>query len=77
MRKLRTDFGRREAPPAPYVHYLMQKVKETGIYIDKPKREKPKSVCTPENIAAVAENLCEAILTLTIEHFGDIEMNFA
>ena len=57
MRKLRTDFGRREAPSAPYVRYLVKKVKETGIPIDKPKREKPKSVRTPENIAAVAESV--------------------
>ena len=45
VRKLCTDFGRRKAPSAPYVHYLVKKVKETGI---------PKIVGTPENIAAVA-----------------------
>ena len=38
----------------------MKKVKETGILIDKPKREKPKTVNTPENIAAVAESMREA-----------------
>ena len=38
----------------------MKKVKETGILIDKPKREKPKTVRRPENIAAVAESVCEA-----------------
>ena len=37
-----------------------EKVKETGILINKPKREKPKTVCAPENIAAVAESVCEA-----------------
>ena len=47
MRKLRTDVGRREAPSAPYVRYLVKKVKGTGILIDKPKREKPKTVRTP------------------------------
>ena len=57
VRKLRMDLGRREAPPAPYVRYLVKKVKETGILIDKPKREKPKTVRTPFS---------------TIEHFGDI-----
>ena len=31
-----------KAPSAPYVRYLVKKVKETGILIDKPKREKPK-----------------------------------
>ena len=60
MRKLRTDFGRREAP---YVHYLVKKVKETGILIDKPKREKPKTM---------------RMAPSTIVHFGDIiETNFA
>ena len=34
-----------------------------GIPIDKPKREKPKAVCTPENIAVVAERVCEARIT--------------
>ena len=64
MRKLRTDFERREAPSAPYFRYLVKKVKETGILIDKPKREKPKTVLTPENITAVAESVCEAATTL-------------
>ena len=41
-----TDFGIREAPSAPYVHYLVKKVKETSILIDKSKREKPKTVRT-------------------------------
>ena len=40
LQKLRTDFERREAPSAPYVRYLVKKVKETGNSIDKPKREK-------------------------------------
>ena len=48
VRKLRTDFGRREAPSDPYVRYLAEKkVKETGILIDKPKREKPKKCVQP------------------------------
>ena len=38
----------------------MKKVKEPGILNDKPKREKLKTVRTPENIAAVAESVCEA-----------------
>ena len=60
VRKLRTVFGRREAPSAPYVRYLVKKVKETGILIDKPKSEKPKTVRTPENIDAVAKSVREA-----------------
>ena len=41
----------------------MKKVKGTGILIDKSQREKPKTVRTPENIAAVAESVCESPLT--------------
>ena len=63
VRKLHTDFERREAPSALYVRYLLKKVKETGILIDKPK-----------NIAAVADPPSFS----TIEHFGDIiTTNFA
>ena len=32
-------------------------MEEIGILIDKPKREMPKPIRTPENIAAVAENV--------------------
>ena len=39
VRKLRTDFLRREAPPAPFGRYLVKRVKETSILIDEPKRE--------------------------------------
>ena len=60
VRKLHTDFGRREASSAPYIRYLVKKVKETGILIDELKREKPKTVHTPENIVAATENGCEA-----------------
>ena len=54
VRKLLTDFGRREALSAPYIRCLVKKVKETGILIDRIKRAKPKTVRTPENIVAVA-----------------------
>ena len=50
VRKLHTDFGRRETPSVQYVRYLVNKVNETGILIDKPKRKKPKTVRTLENI---------------------------
>ena len=85
VRKLHTNFGRRVAPSAPYVRYLVKKVKETGILIDKPKREKPNTVHTLDNIVAVAEcsshtsaiNI-NSLSFSTIEHFGDIiETNFA
>ena len=42
VRKFRTDFERRESPSALYVRYHVKNVTETGILIDKPKREKPK-----------------------------------
>ena len=42
-----TDFGKREAPSAPYVRYLVKKVKETGILMDKPKSEKQKQYVQP------------------------------
>ena len=51
---MRADFGRRETP---------SKLNETGILIDKAKREKLKTVHTPANIAAVAESVREAPLT--------------
>ena len=37
--------------------------KKTGLLIDKPKREKPKTERTPENRAAVAESISEALST--------------
>ena len=60
MRNLSTDFGRKEAPSAAYIRYLVEKVKETGILMDKPKPEKPKAVHTSENITAMAQSVCEA-----------------
>ena len=53
-------MGRRETPSTPYVRYIVKKVNETGVLVEKPKREKIKAVRTPENIAAVAESVCEA-----------------
>ena len=62
----------------------MKKVKETDILIDKPKREKPKTVYIPENIAAVAESVREASSpsvhrrSQQLNNFGDMnETNFA
>ena len=77
IRKLRTDFGRREAPSAPYVGYIVKKVKECGILIDKPKREKPKIEPTPENIAAVAESVCEAQSTSIHRFFHQLNISEA
>ena len=57
VRKLRTDFGRGEAPSAPYVRYLVKKVKETVILIDKPKREKQKQ-CVHPKILLLWQKVC-------------------
>ena len=48
------------------LRYLVKKAKETTILIDKPKRERPNTVCTPENIAAVAERVREVPSTFTL-----------
>ena len=48
--KIAYGFWKKRSTAAPYVRYLVKKVKETAILIDKPKREKPKTVRTPENI---------------------------
>ena len=57
--KLRTNFGRRDAPSAPYVRYLVKKLKETSILIDKSKRWKTKNRAYTQNITAVAESVRE------------------
>ena len=59
LQKVCENYVRILAPSVPYVLYLVKKVKETGILIE-PKREKPTTVRTPENITAVAESVCEA-----------------
>ena len=60
VRKWCKDFGTREAPSASYVRYLVKKVEESVILIDKPKGEKPKTVRTSENIASLSESMCVA-----------------
>ena len=72
---MRTDFGRRAPPSTPYVRYLVKKVKETGILIDKLNREKPKTVRSPENIVAVAESVCEAPSTLIHCHSQQLNIS--
>ena len=39
-----------------YIHYLVKKVKETAILIDKPKSKQPKTLV---NITVVAESVLE------------------
>ena len=50
-------------------------MKETGILIDKPKREKPKTVHTPENIAAVTESVCETKSTSIHRHSQQLNIS--
>ena len=75
VRELRTDFGRREAPSAPYFRYLVKKVKETVILIDKAKCEKSKTVRTTENIAAVAESVYELPSTSIHRRFQQLSLS--
>ena len=58
-KKITYGFWKRSTVSSAF-RYLVKKVKETGILIGNPKREKPKTERTPENIAAVAESVCEA-----------------
>ena len=53
--KIVYGFWKKRNTVSLYVRYLVKKVKETAILIDKPKRENPKTVRTTENIAAVAK----------------------
>ena len=50
-------------------------MKETDVLIDKLKREKPRTVRTPENIAAVAESVCEAQSTSI--HRRSLQLNIS
>ena len=59
----------------PYVRYLLKKVEQTGILIDKLKRENPKTVHTPENIAAVAESVCEMPSTSIYRHSQQLNIS--
>ena len=61
VRKLYTDFGRREAASALYIRYLVKKVKETGIFINHPRKL---LLWQKVNINSPSFS--------TTEHFGDI-----
>ena len=64
-------------PSAVYVRYLVTKVKETGIFIDKLNREKPKTVRTPENIAALAESEWDELKRILHKDLGSgVEANW-
>ena len=54
VRKLHTDFGRREAPSAAYVRYLVEKGKETGIN----QSVKSRKQCVHPRIFLLWEKIC-------------------
>ena len=57
--KIAYEFWKKRSTVISVRSLAWKKVKETGIFIDKPKREKLETVRTPENIAAVAESVPE------------------
>ena len=76
--KLRTDFGRRKAPSAPYVRFLVKKVKATSSYnIVKAYIRDILYIYIYCYILLLWQKVCVKPFS-TIEHFGDIiETNFA
>ncbi|KAJ8959649.1 hypothetical protein NQ318_021836, partial [Aromia moschata] len=65
VRKLRTIFGRNQAPSAPDVRKLSRKVCETGMLMDNRSHPRACPVRTAERIAAVAQSVCETPRTST------------
>ena len=53
-------FGCREEPTVVDIRKLIATVHEIRVIIDAMKRERTRTVRTPENIEAVAENGCES-----------------
>lgn len=64
-RKCRTKFGRREGPTVPGIRKFIAKVRGTGFIVDAPRRERARTVRTPEHIEAVAESVRENPSTST------------
>jgi hypothetical protein len=56
-RKCKTKFGKKTALTANGVKKFVHKVRDSGMLIDKPTRPRANPVRTPQNIAAVAENV--------------------
>ncbi|KAJ8957917.1 hypothetical protein NQ318_001914 [Aromia moschata] len=65
VRKLRTIFGRNEAPSEPGVRQFLRKVRETGMLMDNRSHPRARPVRTAERIAAVAQSVCENPRTST------------
>ncbi|KAJ8962519.1 hypothetical protein NQ318_000910 [Aromia moschata] len=65
VRKLRTIFGRNEAPLAPGVRKFLRKVRETGMLMDNRCHPRARPVRMSERIAAVAQSVRENPRTST------------
>ncbi|KAJ8953539.1 hypothetical protein NQ318_002959 [Aromia moschata] len=65
VRKLRTMFGRNEAPSAPGVRKFLRKVRETGMLMDNRSHPRTRPVRTAERIASVAQSVRENPRTST------------
>ncbi|KAJ8947570.1 hypothetical protein NQ318_010082 [Aromia moschata] len=59
VKKLRTIFGRNEAPSAPGVRKFLRKVRETDMLMDNRSHPRVRPVRTAERIAAVAQSVRE------------------
>ncbi|KAJ8960960.1 hypothetical protein NQ318_020262 [Aromia moschata] len=65
VRKLRTLFGRNEAPSAPSVRKFLRKVRETDMLMDNRSHPRARAVRTAERIAIVAQSVRENPRTST------------
>ena len=79
VRKLRMDFRRREAPSAPYVRYVVKKVKKVASSSIN-QSVKSQKQCVHPRILLLWQKVCVAIhrRSQQLDIFGDIiETNFA
>ncbi|KAJ8953146.1 hypothetical protein NQ318_017173 [Aromia moschata] len=65
VRKLRTIFGRNEAPSAPGARKFLRKVRETSMLMNNRSHSRARPVRTAERIAAVAQSVRENPRTST------------
>ena len=60
FRALRDHFGRHNRPNETTISRLVRKLKETGSVGDLPENGRPKSIRTPQDIAAIKESVRES-----------------
>ncbi|KAJ8935836.1 hypothetical protein NQ318_019895, partial [Aromia moschata] len=70
VRKLRTIFGRNEAPSAPGVRKFLRKVRETGMLMDNRSHPRARPVRTAEKIAVVAQSVCTSLRRILHKDLG-------